>query len=192
MLKKIFSLAVMAAIVLISFNSTTSAAEKIEVMKVATIIEPPIESFERPEPIYDSIQNTTAKIFKNAPNYDLVSMDETAGYVQVHREENNLDAETFIKKADIEELCQKLGYDYAIYMRITNTVTEAKGISDYITQGNSLTSVKVVFDFRIWDNDKKDFTYTKRIAKTGYKLDAALNECLKEIEKDSSKIRAAM
>ena len=187
MLKKLFSLALIAAILLFSANNFVSAAEKIEVAKVAVIIEPPVESFEKPEIVYDSIDQTVNKIFKNSSNYKIESIDETAGYVQIYREDNEIDAETFLKKSDIEAICQNIGSDFIVYLRISGT--SPKTFSESILG----TPSKVILDFRVWSDNKKDFTYTKRVTKTDdYSFEKSLTKGLQEIEKDAGKVRAAM
>jgi len=186
MLKNIFSLALIAAI-LFFVNNNVSAAENVKVSKVAVIIEPPVESFEKPEIIYNSIEQTVNKIFKNAPNYKLDPIDETAGYVQVYREDNALNADTFLKKSDIDTICKNIESDFIVYLKISGTAPKTFGESILGAQA------KVVLDFRIWSNDKKDFTYTKRVTKTDdYSFEKSLAKGLQEVEKDAAKIRAAM
>ncbi len=186
MLKKIFSIALMLVTILFFAKSSALAAENFEVMNVAIIMEPPLESFEKPEKVSESIQQTLSKIFKNAPNYNVLSIDETAGYIQVYREDNELDAETFLKKADIDKICKHLNSDFAIYLRITGN--EPKTLSESILR----QPTKVIIDFRIWANSKQDFTYTTRITKTDDSFERSLTKGLQEVEKDAGKVRAAM
>ena len=63
MLKKIFSIALMLVTILFFAKSSALAAENFEVMNVAIIMEPPLESFEKPEKVSESIQQTLSKIF---------------------------------------------------------------------------------------------------------------------------------
>ena len=185
MLKKIFSTVIILAAVLI--GSVTSAAETLEVKNVAVLLEPPIESFDKAEKVHDSIEQTVTKIFKNASNYNVMSIDETAGYIQIYREENALGAETFFKKSDIDTICKNIGSDFIVYLRIDGN--EPKTLSESILGAPA----KVVLDFRIWSNAKKDFIYFKRVTKNDdYSFEKSLNKCLQEIEKDAAKVRAVM
>ena len=186
MLRKFFSFALAAAILFFA-TGLSSAAQNVEVMKVAVILEPPVESFDKSEKVYDAVQQTVTKIFQNAANYEITALDETAGFVQVYREDNALDAETFLKKSDIDTICKQLNGDFIIYLRITGN--EPKTLSENILR----TPIKVILDFRIWANNKQNFSYTKRITKNDeYSFEKSLTKCLQEIEKDAVKIRAAM
>lgn len=191
MLRKIFSAAVLAAAIFLA--GSAYAATSVEMQEVAVILEPPVETFDKPEEVHDSISQTVDKIFKYATNFSVESIDETAGYLQIYREENELEgAETFLKKSDIEKICQNLGKDFLIYLRVTGAAPKVTGISDYIINGGSSDSAKVVLDFRVWSKEKGDFTYTKRVTKTDYTLERGLKKCLQEVEKDAAKVRAAM
>ncbi len=191
-MKKILSAFLMAGLIFLA--GTVSAATSVEVQEVAVIVEPPVESFSKSEEVFNSIQQTVDKIFKNTTNFNVQSIDETAGYIQIYREENNFasNEDSFLKKADLDEVCQHLGSDFIIYMRVSGTEQKITGIGDYIINGGSADSAKVVLDFRVWSNDKKDFTYSKRITKTDYTLERSLSKCLQEVEKDAGKVRAAM
>ena len=190
MLKKFFSTAILA--VLILFAGTVSAATSVEVQNVSVILEPPFETFDNPEKISAAVNQTVSKIFKNSNSFNVQSIDETAGAVQIYREENNLEGAA-LKKADLDKICQNLGSDFVIYIRTTNTEVEA---SDPIGR-----KVNVVLDFRVWSNDKKDFTYTRRttMTGTGYGYGAAADAIvegfrknMQEVEKDASRVRDAM
>jgi hypothetical protein len=187
MLKKIFSAALMAAAILFFATGTTLAASTVKVMNVAVIMEPPVESFDKPEKVYESVEQTVTKIFKNATSFSVLPLDEAAGYVQVYREENELDAETFLKKSDLDKICKRLESDFVVYLRITGTAP--KNLSESILGDPA----KVILDFRIWSEEQKDFVYTKRVTKTDdYSFEKALNKGLLEVEKDAGKVRAAM
>lgn len=187
MLRKIFSAALMAAAILLFATGSTSAASNMKVMNVAVILEPPVESFDKPEKVYESVEQTVNKIFKNAVNYEVLSIDEAAGYVQVYREENELDAETFLKKSDFDKICKHLESDFIVYLRITGTAP--KNLSESILG----QPAKVILDFRIWSEEKQEFTYTKRVTKTDdYSFEKSLTKGLSEVEKDAGKVRAAM
>lgn len=180
----------LTAVMILSFG--TAAAASIEVKNVAVILEPPVESFDKPEKVYDAVWQTVNKLYRNAAGYNLISIDETDGYIQVYREENNLEgADVYLKKTDIENICGHLDSDFAVYLRITANEPKITGIKS-ITSVTDLNSVKVVLDFRVWANDKQDFIYTKRITKTDSTLEKSLSKGLQEVEKDANKIRAAM
>ena len=189
MLRKIFSTALAA--VLILFAGAVSAAT-IQILNVAVILEPPLETFESPEKISAAVTQTVSKIFKNTERFKVQSIDETAGAVQIYREENNLEGAA-LKKNDLDKICQNLGSDFVIYIRTTNNEVEA---SDPIGR-----KINVVLDFRVWSNENKDFAYTRRttMTGTGYGYGAAADavvtgfkKAMQEVEKDASKVRAAM
>ena len=190
MLRKFFSTALAA--VLILFAGAVSADTSVQILNVAVILEPPLETFESPEKISAAVTQTVSKIFKNNSRFHVQSIDETAGEVQIYREENNLEGAA-LKKTDLDKICQNLGSDFVIYIRTTTTEVEA---SDPIGR-----KVNVVLDFRVWSNDKKDFTYTRRttMTGTGYGYGAAADavvagfkKAVQEVEKDASRVRAAM
>ncbi len=187
MLKKIFSVALMAATILIFATGSTFAASSVEVSNVAVIMEPPLESFEKPEKVQESIQQTLNKIFKYNQNYNVLSIEETAGYVQVYREENFFDAAALLKKSDLEQICKRLDCDFIVYLRITGD--NPKTLKESILG----QPAKVIIDFRIWSNSAQDFTYTTRVTKTDdYSFEKSLSKGLQVIEKDVGKIIAAM
>lgn len=192
MLRKIFSAAVLAASILLA--GTVSAATSVEVQEAAVILEPPVESFTQPEKVRAAVQQTVDKIFRNASGFEIQSFDETAGAIQIYREENELEgAESFLKKSDVSKICKNLGSDFVIYLRTSSSEVQS---SDPIS-----SKVNVVLDFRVWSNKKQNFTYSKRVTMTGtgYGYGAAadalvegLKKCLQEVDKDAGKIRAAM
>ena len=187
MLRKFFSVALTAAAILFFASGLSSAASNVSVMKVSVILEPPVETFNKSEKVFDAVQQTVTKIFKNSQGYNLIPIDETAGYIQIYREENEIAAETFLKQADLDKICKRLESDFVIYLRITGN--EPKTLSESIIGAPA----KVVLDFRIWANEKQSFTYTKRITKNDdYSFEKSLNKCLQEVEKDSVKVREAM
>lgn len=192
MLRKIFSAAVLAAAIFLA--GSAYAATSVEVRQAAVILEPPVESFNQPEKVRAAVQQTVDKIFKNAVSLSVQSIDETAGAVQIYREENNLEgAETFLKRPDLEKICKDLGSDFLIYLRTSSSEVKS---SDPIS-----SKVNVVLDFRVWASAEQKFTYSKRVTMTGTgygygaEFDAlveGLRKCLQEVDKDAAKVRAAM
>ena len=120
MLKKIFSVMCMAAIVVFAAVNSVSAADG----KVLVLFDVPTGKFTKPETVHDTIEATLKNIVKDAPQYKLVPMSETENYVQIYREDNGLsqtlgldgtDARTIEKqfqKEDIAKLCKHFDCDY--------------------------------------------------------------------------------
>lgn len=203
MLKKIFSVLCMAAVILFVANSQAYAS------KVVIILDAPTGTFSEPEKVYSLFDTTLNNILGNM-ECEMVPLEETENYVQIYREENNLiasngaeegDETTFyLKKDDINKICQHFGGDYLIYTRVTST---APKVSVGFFSASQKTNV--VLDFRVWSNNKKDFSYMKRATATGSStaiyagvgsssraLEKGLKKNLQEIEKDKNKIREAI
>lgn len=185
MLRRIFSAALLAAAILFSAQAW---AASVEVSTVSVILEPPAESFEKPEEIFTAVQQTVDKIFRNAAAYDIPPIDEAAGYVEVYREENPEATSGFLKKSDIEKIAAHLGSDFVIYLRVAGNSKDNSGLESII--GGQ--KINVVLDFRVWSKAANDFTYTKRVTKTDFSVDRALTKCLQDVEKDAARVRAAM
>lgn len=203
MLKKIFSVLCMAAVILFVANSQAYAS------KVVIILDAPTGTFSEPEKVYSLFDTTLNNILGNM-ECEMVPLEETENYLQIYREENNLiasngaeegDETTFyLKKDDINKICQHFGGDYLIYTRVTST---APKVSVGFFSASQKTNV--VLDFRVWSNNKKDFSYMKRATATGSStaiyagvgsssraLEKGLKKNLQEIEKDKNKIREAI
>lgn len=203
MLKKIFSVLCMAAVILFVANSQAYAS------KVVIILDAPTGTFSEPEKVYSLFDTTLNNILGNM-ECEMVPLEETENYLQIYREENNLiasngaeegDETTFyLKKDDINKICQHFGGDYLIYTRVTST---APKVSVGFFSASQKTNV--VLDFRVWSNNKKDFSYMKRTTATGSStaiyagvgsssraLEKGLKKNLQEIEKDKNKIREAI
>ncbi len=204
MLKRIFSALCMAMLVLFVANGSAAAETKI-----AIVLDAPTGMFSEPEKVYNSVQETLDKILKNSTGYDIIPVSDTADYVQIYREENDLlttvttegvAVENFFKKEDISNICQHFGADYVIYTRVSSTMPKISGGLFSNSQ-----KVNVILDFRVWSEGKKDFSYTKRATTTGSStaiyagigsssraLEKGLKKGLQEVEKDASKVIAAM
>lgn len=203
MLKKIFSAIFLTVMILFAANNPVSAEKN-----VAIILDAPTGMFSDPDKVYDAVQTSLTNIL-GSTGYNILPIDETASYLQIYREENNLtDAvttegvavESFLKKNDIDKLCQHFGSDYVIYTRVSSTApTFSAGLF------SASQKVNVIMDFRVWSNAKKDFSYMKRtttkgtstaiyagIGSSSRALDKGLKKGLEEIEKDKVKIITAM
>lgn len=204
MLKKFLATLFTAVLILAVANSQAFAASR-----VAIILDAPTGMFSEPEKVYASVQATLDKILKNSYEYEIVPIDETASYVQIYREENDLVStvttegvavEAFLKKEDVDKICKHFGSDYIIYTRVSTTIPKVS-----VGLFSASQKVNVVLDFRVWSDRKQDFTYTKRTTTTGSStaiyaglgsssraVDKGLKKGLQEVEKDPSKVRAAM
>lgn len=206
MLKKIFSILCVATVLLLVVNNSASAEDE---PKIVVIFDAPTGTFSEPEKVHTLLQDTLNNILGNMPCH-IVPISETENYVQIYREENNLiasngaeegDATTFyLKKDDLNKICQYFGGDYLIYTRITNTAPKVS--FGFFTASQK---INVVLDFRVWSDNKKDFSYMKRATATGKStsildgigsseraLEKGLRKNLQEIEKDKNKIREAL
>lgn len=204
MLKKFFSTLFVAAMIIFAANSSAYAEKN-----VAIILDAPTGMFSDPEKVYTAVQTTLTNIIGTSSDYKILPIEDTASYVQIYREENNLtDAvttegvavESFFKKEDINKICQHFGSDYVIYTRVSNTAPTVSAGLFSVSQ-----NVNVIMDFRVWSNDKKDFTYMKRTTTKGTStaiyagigsasraVDKGLKKGLQEVEKDKVKILASM
>lgn len=204
MLKKIFSSLCLAVMVLVFVNGQAFAQKK-----VAILLDAPTGMFSEPEKVYAAVEKTVNNILKNSSEYEILPIDDTASYLQIYREENDLlttvttegvAVEAFLKKDDIEKICKHFDSDYVIYTRVSSTTPK-------VAVGLFSTSqkVNVIMDFRVWSESKQDFSYTKRTTTTGSStaiyagvgsssrvLDKGLKKGLQEVEKDADKVRAAM
>ncbi|MBO4401883.1 MAG: hypothetical protein J5809_08575 [Selenomonadaceae bacterium] len=203
MLKKIFSTLCMAVMLLFIANSSAAAETKI-----AVVLDAPTGMFSEPEKVYSIVQQTLDKILKGA-DYEILPVSDTADYVQIYREENDLTSavtpegiavENFLKKEDINKIGKHFGADYVIYTRVSST---APKVSTGLFTASQ--KVNVILDFRVWSDSKQDFNYTKRATTTGSStaiyagigsasraLEKGLKKGLQEVEKDAVKVRAAM
>ena len=206
MFKKIFSALCLATVILLAANQ----AEAYGAPKIILIVDSPTWTFSDPEKAYVEVEESLEKIFGETHPYKLVPREETEAYVQIYREEHDLitsteaeegkDIETYLKKKDFYNICTYFDSDYIIYARVTNT-------SPQNSEGFATKSKKtnVVLDFRVWSNAKKDFPYYKRVTSKGSStaflrgsasasraLKKGLRKGLREVEKDASKILAAM
>ena len=203
MLKKIFSTLCMAVMLLFIANSSAAAETKI-----AVVLDAPTGMFSEPEKVYSIVQQTLDNILKGA-DYEILPVSDTADYVQIYREENDLTSavtpegiavENFLKKEDINKIGKHFGADYVIYTRVSST---APKVSTGLFTASQ--KVNVILDFRVWSDSKQDFNYTKRATTTGSStaiyagigsasraLEKGLKKGLQEVEKDAVKVRAAM
>ncbi len=210
MLKKVFSTLCMAVMILFAANSQANANE------VSVVLDTPAGWFSEPETVYKTVQESLDKIFKGS-SFNVKSVSECDAYVQIYREENNLagsydnsygsDAarDLTFKKEDIARMCNHFGDDNLVYIRVMTT--GARSTSGVFTSGQK---INVVLDFRIWSRAKGDFSYMARKTTTGksntvnitafgsgsgsaeHAVEKGLKKGLQEVEKDRSKILAAM
>lgn len=210
MLKKIFSVLCTVAVIIFAAHSSASANA------VSVVLDTPEGQFAEPEKVYTAVQNTLDNIFKNAP-FEVKSVSECDAYVQIYREENdragisetNYDyasaRDLTFKKADIQNMCNHFGDDYLVYIRVATTNPRSTG--GVFTSGRK---VNVITDFRIWSRVKNDFVYMARKTTVGgsdtvnisifgrgsgsteHAVEKGLLKGLAEVEKDKSKILAAM
>lgn len=205
MLKKVFSTLLMTAMILFVANNPAFAQGN----KIVVIFDFPTGTFSEPEKVYPIVETSLNNILGDMER-EMVPIDETENYVQIYREENNLiasngaeegDETTFyLKKDDINKICQYFDGDYLIYARLTNTVPKITGGFFTVSQ-----KINIVLDFRVWSSNKKDFSYMKRATATGSStavlagigsssraFEKALMKNLQKIEKDKNKIREAI
>ena len=210
MLKKIFSVLCMMAMILFAANSSASATS------VSVVLDTPEGQFAEPEKVYTSVQNSLDNIFKGAA-FEIKSVSECDAYVQIYREENdragisenNYDyhsqRDLTFKKDDIAKMCNHFGDDYLVYIRVATTNPRKTG--GVFTSGRK---VNVIMDFRVWSRVKNDFVYMARKTTTGgsdtvnisifgrgsgsteHAVEDGLLKGLQEVEKDRAKILAAM
>ena len=204
MLKKIFSVLCMATVILFAATSQVAAA------KIVIISDTPTGTFSEPEKAYKAIENTLSKILGKNSGHEIIPAGETESYVQIYREEHDLIQSTgaeqgsyieqYLKMKDLDNICQYYGGDYIVYTRVTSTIPKiAIGVF------SASQKVNVVLDFRVWSNSTKDFTYRRRFTTTGSStavyaglgsstraLEKGLRKGLQEVEKEASKVRAAM
>ena len=204
MLKKIFSVLCMAAIVILAAHSQAYAA------KAVVVLDAPTGTFTEPEKVYQLVQDSLGKILQNSSEYEILPPSDTENFVQIYREEHDMimstgadegaHEEKWLKKEDLNNICTHFGGDYVIYVRITSTAPKMS-----VGLFSNSQKMNVVTDFRVWDNAKKDFSYMKRATAQGAStaiyagmgsssraLEKGLKKGLQEVEKDASKIREAM
>ena len=204
MLKKIFSLLCMTAVILLSAHSQAYAA------KIVVVLDAPTGTFTEPEKVYSLVETSLGKILQNNSEYEIIPPSDTENYVQIYREEHDMIMSTgadegshdekWLKKEDINNICNHFGGNYMVYVRVTSTAPKHS-----IGLFSQSAKTNVVTDFRVWSNSKKDFSYMKRATTQGSStaiymgtgssmraLEKALNKGLQEIEKDAAKIREAV
>ena len=214
MLKKMFSILCLATIILFSASPQALAMGDI---KVGVILDTPAGNFAEPEKVYNTTQASLDAIFKNDTQFEVMPVSECDAYVQIYREENGLAAtyddtnystaqrDLTFKKEDVAKMCNHFESNYLIYIRVSTTDPRSTG--GVFTSGQK---VNVITDFRIWSRAKNDFIYLKRATTTGssntvnisvfgrgsgsaeHAVEKGLKKCMQEIEKDASKIKAAM
>ena len=214
MYQKLFSILVAAAIVLIAAQSPVYAIDlEGERSKVAVVLDTQAGMFSEPEKVYSTLQESVDNIFKDSPKYEIMPIGETDSYVQIYREEHDLTStvespmtgtftqNVMLKKEDIDSICKHFESDYMIYVKVSSSTPRFSG--GFISASQK---VNVTLDFRVWSNKKSDFIYTKRAMTTGtsttvyaggfgsagHAIEKGLKKGLKEIEKDSVKIKTAM
>ena len=214
MLKKIFSVMCMAAVILFVATPQVQAMGDI---KVGVVLDTPAGNFAEPEKVYTTAQASLDVIFKNATQFDIMAVSECDAYVQIYREENGLAAtyddtnlstaqrDLTFKKEDLAKMCDHFGSDYLVYIRVSTT--NPRRTDGVFTSGRK---VNVITDFRIWSRAKNDFAYVSRKTTVGGSetvnisifgrgsgstenaVGDGLKKGMKEVEKDKSKILAAM
>jgi len=190
--------------ILITANNSAFAEKK-----VAIILDAPTGMFSEPEKVYTAVQTSLNNILQNSSEYNILPIEDVSSYVQIYREENDLTetvttegvaVESFLKKSDVDKICKHFESDYVIYTRISTTAPKVS-----VGLFSASQKVNVILDFRVWSNDKQDFSYMKRtttqgkstaiyagIGSSSRALDKGVKKGLQEIEKDASKVRAAM
>ena len=214
MYKRLFSVLIAVAIVLIAAQSPTYAIDLGgEKSKVAVVLDTPGGMFSEPEKVYTTLQESLDNIFQGSSQYNILPIGETDSYVQIYREENDLTSivetpmggnftqNVMLKKEDIDSICKHFEADYMIYVKVSSSTPRFSGGFMSASQ-----KVNVTLDFRVWSNKKSDFIYTKRAMTTGtsttvyaggfgsagHAVEKGLKKGLKEIEKDSTKIKTSM
>lgn len=204
MLKNFFKIIFMAFMILVAVQGQSFAQKK-----VAILLDAPTGMFSEPEKVYDAIKETLNKILNNSAKYEIVPFEEISNYLQMYREENDLvgavtnegvAVETFLKKDDVSKICKHFESDYLIYTRVLSTFPKVS-----VTLFSASQKVNVIIDFRVWSEMKQDFSYIKRTTTKGSStavyagigsasraVAKGLRRGLKEVEKDASKVRAAM
>ena len=204
MLKKVFSVLCMAAVILFAANSQAYAA------KVVVLLDAPTGTFTEPEKVYSLVEETLDKVLQKSSAYEILPPSDTENYIQIYREEHDMISssgadegahdEKWFKKEDINNICTHFGGNYVVYIRVTSTAPKVS-----VGFFSNSQKMNVVTDFRVWSNVKKDFAYMKRATTQGsstaiyagmgssaHALEKGLKKGLAEIEKDAAKIRAAM
>ena len=209
MLRKVFSVLCILTF-LIALGNNTAFAERLgSKNKVAVLLDAPTGMFSEPEKVYKNFQKTLEDILKGSSHFDIIPITETDAYLQIYREENDLISEMSsegfynekpLKKDDINNICQYFNSDYLIYARVSSTVpTVSSGFF------SASQNVNVTLDFRVWSNNKQDFSYMKRTTNKGTStaiyagigsaskaLEDGLKKGLKEVNKDNKKVREAL
>jgi len=184
---------------------------------LSVVLDTPAGYFSEPEKVYETVQKSLDKIFKGAP-FEVKSVSECDAYVQIYREENGLagasdtedggkfNRDLTFKKADLAKMCDYFQDKNLVYIRVSTT--DPRHTGGIFTSG---VKINVILDFRIWDNEKKDFVYIKRATTKGGSdtvnlggifgrgsgstenaVEEGLKKGLKEIEKDKAKIVASI
>lgn len=204
MIKRVFSVLCMAAVILFAAHSQAYAA------KIVILLDAPTGTFTEPEKVYSLVETSLGKILGNTSEYEIMPPSDTENYIQIYREEHDMISssgadegahdEKWFKKEDINNICNHFGGNYVIYIRVTSTAPKHS-----VGLFSQSSKMNVVTDFRVWSDVKKDFAYMKRATTTGSStaiymgsgsssraLEKALTKGLQEIEKDAAKIREAM
>lgn len=206
-MRKLFSaLAFALTLMILNVGSTANAAAT-----VAVVLDTPTGMFSEPEKVNTLLKETLDKIFTNTASYTFLPMEDANAYIQIYREEHdlitNMNNEVGyavlkpLKKEDYDNICNYFGADYLIYANVTSSIPTFSGGFFSASQ-----SVNITTDFRVWSNSKNDFAYMKRISTKGksttvyaggigssaHAIEKGLKKGLQEIEKEASKIRAAM
>ena len=173
MFKNLLSI-VLAAMMIVVTSNVAFAADSDGKTTVAVVLDTPGGMFSEPEKVYATIQESLDKIFQSSPQYKILPIGETDSYVQIYREENDLTVnvdtghtgvaqrDLSLKKEDVNKICKHFGADYVIYTRVTTTAPRMS--MGFMSMGQK---VNVTLDFRVWSDNKSDFTYTKRAMTTG-------------------------
>ncbi|MBR2179092.1 MAG: hypothetical protein IJ862_01685 [Selenomonadaceae bacterium] len=202
------------AIMMFIMSSGQTSAEEINADKInaAFILDTPSGKFSEPEKVYASFQSSMDKIFNDDPQFNIIPFNDTDPYVQIYREENDLtfsvdddytqvsNRDVSLKKKDIDSICKYFNADYVIYVRVTSTAPRFYDGAFTVSK-----KINITLDFRIWSDKRSDFVYAKRAVRTGAStsvylgsgsaaraVDRGVKKCLKDIEKDSHRIKVSM
>ena len=139
--------------------------------RVAVIIDTPGGTTYEPDAVYNSTKKLMKNVLESQPGLQMLPIENVDAYVQIYREENNLDepnadgvrafVKPALKRTNLNELGDFLKAKYIFYIRITSSTPQnSNGIFIAGKRANAST------DFRIWSQDKKNFVYAKRYMAT--------------------------
>ncbi len=213
-----------------TFLAVSMFAVSAEAAQINMIIDTSSGAFAEPEKVYEQIDETVRGWFfpseeemksmtfserqalKNS-SHVLVPIADSDATVQIYREENGLVAnydymvagvqarDMSMSKDDLANLSTKLGADYILYFRITNSMPTFSG--GFMSAGQK---VNVVTDFRVWDAKQKNYTFVKRYQTKGSSstfyaggagsttraIEKGLKKALEQIDEDKGEVLAVV